>query len=53
MTIELASLQSRDGARRVFAGPGWGKQNEAEDSRPPKDAAGHSTQIIDVVPTSI
>ena len=25
MTIDLASLQSRDGARRVFAGPGaWG-----------------------------
>ena len=22
MTIDLASLQSRDGARRVFAGPG-------------------------------
>ena len=24
MTIDLASLQSRDGARRVFAGPGGG-----------------------------
>ena len=26
MTIDLASLQSQDGARRVFAGPGGGEK---------------------------
>ena len=39
MTIDLASLQSRDGARQVFAGPGGGVLN---------NLACHSHMTIDL-----